>query len=126
MKDLKKVYLAIPYSKMDKELSYRIANEMSVYFINKGYNIFSPITHSHPLSKYGLRGDFAFWEKMDKQFIDWSNEIIVIVVPNNGWELIESSIGVQGEIEHASLTGKPVKFFDYETKMFVKLKNLVL
>ena len=125
MKDLKKAYLAIPYSKMDKELSYKIANEISVYFINKGYNIFSPITHSHPLSKYGLRGDFAFWEKMDKQFIDWCDEVIVVVVPNNGWELIESSIGVQGEIEHANLTGKRVRFFDYETKMFVKLKELV-
>jgi hypothetical protein len=104
---------------MDKDLSYEIANEMSVHFINKGYNVFSPITHSHPLTKYGLRGDFAFWEEMDKQYVDWADEVVVIVVPENGWELIESSIGVQGEKTHAEESGKPVRFFDYTSQKFV-------
>jgi hypothetical protein len=110
---------------MDKDLSYEIANEMSVYFINKGFNVFSPITHSHPLTKYGLRGDFAFWEAMDIQYVDWADEVVVIVVPENGWELIESSVGVQGEKAHAEKTGKRVRYFSYETKKYVKMPELV-
>ena len=125
MKKLKKIYIAIPYSKMDKNLSYEFANEVSVYFINKGYNVFSPITHSHPLTKYGLRGDFEFWEAMDKQFVDWADEIVIVVVPENGWELIETSIGVQGEKKHAEETGKPVKYFSYVGKKFIKQPELV-
>lgn len=122
----KKIYLAIPYSKMDVELSYLIANEMTVHLINKGYNVFSPITHSHPLTKYGLRGDFEFWEIMDKQFVDWADEVFVVVVPENGWDLIESSTGVRGETEYAKFTDKPVKYIDYKTKKFVKKNDKIL
>jgi hypothetical protein len=127
MKTLRKIYLAIPYSKWDVDLSYEIANEVSAHFINLGFNVFSPITHSHPLTKYGLRGDFDFWEKMDKQYVDWCDEIVVIIPPTyNGLELIESSVGVQGEIEHGEKTGKPHRFFDYKTKKFVKIPELTV
>jgi hypothetical protein len=95
---------------------------MMVYFLNKGNNVFSPISHTHPIAKMGLTsGAWDFWGDYDLQFVDWSDEIVVIVVPENGWELIETSIGVQAEIEHGKLTGKRVRYFDYETKCFVKL-----
>lgn len=119
MKKPKKIYLAIPYSKIDKELSYKIANEITVFLLKKGFNVFSPITHAHPLTKYGLKGDFDFWETMDKQFIDWSDEIITIILPENGWQLINDSIGVTEEIKYGIKTGKKHSFFDYKTKSFV-------
>ena len=119
---IKKIYLAIPYSKMDKELSFTIANEISIRFLNKGFNVFSPITHSHPLVKKGLlNGAWDFWEKIDCQFIDWADEIVVIIPPNNGIELIETSVGVQGEINYAKQTNKPYRYFDYNKKRFVPL-----
>lgn len=53
-------------------------------------------------------------------------QVFVVVVPENGWELIESSTGVRGETEYAEFTDKPVKYIDYKTKKFVKKNNNVL
>jgi hypothetical protein len=119
-KKLNKIYLAIPYSKMDVELSYKLANEMFAYFLNRGNNVFSPITHSHPLTKLGFRGDWDFWQDCDHQFIDWSDEIVVVVPPtDNGWELVFTSTGVQAEIKYGDETGKKTKYIDFVTKKFV-------
>ena len=130
MKKLNKIYLAIPYSKMDGDLSFKIANEMMVHFLNKGSNVFSPITHSHPLTNLGIRGDWKFWEQIDLEFIDWSDEMIIIIPPTNnnisGIDLILSSIGVQAEIEYCNKSGKKIRYIDYETKKFVNIQELVL
>lgn len=127
MKKLNKIYLAIPYSKMDTDLSFSLANEMMVYFLNKGNNVFSPITHTHPITKMGLTsGAWDYWGDFDRQFVDWADEIVVIIPPTeDGVELVHTSVGVNGEIEHGNKTGKPHRFFDYETKKFVKLPELV-
>ena len=124
---MRKVYLAIPYSKIDNELSYNIANEVTFYFLNMGYNVFSPITHSHPLTKYGIRGDWDFWEKIDTEFIDWANEIVVIIPPiKNPLLAIESSVGLQAEIKYGKKKGKKIRYFDYFTKKFIKENEVAL
>ena len=128
MKRLNKIYLAIPYSKMDVELSYKIANEMFAHFLELGNNVFSPITHSHPLTKLGFRGDWDFWQDCDHQFIDWCNEIIIVIPYDTdeftGIELVESSTGVQAEVRYSEEHGKRVRYFDYNKKCFVKLPAL--
>ena len=131
MKKLNKIYLAIPYSKMDGNLSFKLANEIMVHFLNKGNNVFSPITHTHPIVDMGLTsGAWDYWGEYDCQFIDWADEMIIIIPPNNkdinGIELILSSTGVQAEIEYCNKIGKKVRYFDYETKKFVKIPELVL
>lgn len=130
MKKLNRIYLAIPYTKMDGDLSFKLANEILVYFINKGYNVFSPITHSHPLTKLGVRGDWEFWEQVDLEFIDWADEMIIIIPPDDkdisGVELVKSSTGVQAEIDYCIKTNKKVRYFDYETNKFVKIPELIL
>lgn len=127
MKKLNKIYLAVPYSKMDNELSFEIANRTMVRFLNLRNNVFSPITHTHPIVEMGLtKGTWDYWAEYDCQFIDWADEIIVIIPPtDNGWELVFTSIGVQAEIKYGEKHGKRVRYFDYATQKFVKVPELI-
>jgi len=129
MKKLNKIYLAIPYSKMDGELSFNLANEVMISLLNAGHNVFSPITHTHPLVRLGVRGDWKFWKQVDLEFIDWTDEMVVIIPPDTdkitGIELLETSVGVQAEIKYCKEQGKDVKYFDYNTKIFIKIPELV-
>lgn len=109
---MKKIYLAIPYSGM-KENSYNQATRISALIISQEkYNVFSPITHSHPLTKYkdiSLPGDWEYWEAIDYQYIDWCDEVWVII-PEEGYEMVEKSKGVQAEIKYATKNNKKVKY----------------
>ena len=107
---LTKIYLGIPYSKIDKESSYRQANEAATVIINTdGYNVFSPITHSHPLTRYGVRGDWEFWQHIDMQFLGWCDEMWILI-PEEGFEFVETSTGLNGEIAHATANNIPIKY----------------
>lgn len=111
IKNLSKVYLAIPYSGMRRS-SYKQATYCTAILMNKGnYNVFSPITHSHPLTKYKLRGDWAFWEQVDYQYIDWADEVFVLV-PKEGLQKVFTSTGVVAEIKYATSKNKPITFIE--------------
>jgi hypothetical protein len=123
---MKRIYLAIPYTGME-EASFEIATRLTAKFLNEGLNIFSPITHSHPLKRYNLPGDWGFWSEVDYQFIEHFAEELIIVVPaNGGMDSIMKSIGVQAEIEFAKKLHKPITYYiestdnlipyNYETK----------
>jgi len=111
---MKKIYLAIPYSNMEQS-SYAQANEMTVNLLNLGYNVFSPITHSHPLTLINRKvpGTWEFWQEIDYQFIDWADEIWV-VIPREGASKVNESIGVQAEIKYAEENNKPIKYVEME------------
>ena len=126
-KKINKIYLAIPYSKIDKHYSYSLVNQITFDLINAGNNVYSPITHTHPLVMMGLDGDWDFWEQCDYQFIDWADEIIVTIPPvENGIEIVQESVGVQAEIKYGIKTGKPIRFYDYATKEFVDVPELMV
>ena len=111
---MKKIYLAIPYSGMEQS-SYDQATFATSQIINQYMiNVFSPITHSHPLVKYGAKGTWDYWQNIDYQFIDWCDEVWVLI-PKEGRDKIEKSTGVQAEIKYAKETGKPVKFISVQT-----------
>jgi hypothetical protein len=112
---LKKIYLAIPYSGME-ESSYEQSNEITSFILNEynDKNVFSPITHSHPLTKYGLRTTWNFWEKIDFQYIDWADEVWV-VIPKEGKDKIDNSVGVNAEIKYAKENGKPISYCELVT-----------
>lgn len=110
---MKKIYLAIPYSGM-QENSYKQANIATVILLNMGYNVFSPITHSHPLTKLenlSVPHTWEYWQNIDYQFIDWADEVWVLI-PEEGVEKVDASTGVLAEIEYAINTGKPVCMFE--------------
>lgn len=111
-------YLAGPYSakgesdpekiKEIQETRFRqlttIAARLMKQFPN--LNVFSPITHSHPMHALaGMRGDWTFWKKIDTEFIGLCGLMIVAKLP--GWL---SSTGVTAEIELAREFGIPILF----------------
>lgn len=110
---MKKVYLAIPYSGME-ESSYHQATKATAKFMNDGINVFSPITHSHPLHKeYNMPGTWNFWQKVDYQYLDWADEVYVIV-PEEGYDKVLNSTGVQAEMAYAKHQDKPVTILRLE------------
>jgi hypothetical protein len=118
--NLTKIYLAIPYTGMEDE-SYELVNKACVEILrNKEFNVFSPITHSHPLAKnHGLEGDWNFWQNMDKQFIDWCDELWVVIPPTeDGMSLVRNSVGVQAECEYAASLMKPIHYFSFEEAVY--------
>lgn len=105
----KKIYLAIPYSGI-QESSYEQANVATSILINEyDFNVFSPITHSHPLTKLGVKGSWDYWKILDFQFIDWADEVYVLI-PKEGLIKNFLSTGVVEEIRYAEECLKPVKF----------------
>lgn len=109
---LKRIYLAIPYRGME-ESSFSQANEASVAIINSGHNVFSPITHSHPLTKLGkisVPSTWDYWKNIDFQFIDWADELWVLI-PKEGAEYVVNSEGVTEECIYATQNKKPIKYF---------------
>jgi hypothetical protein len=107
-KQLLKVYLAIPYSGME-ESSYTQATEATMLIINEyGYNVFSPITHSHPIAKLGVKGTWDYWQNIDYQFIDWAEEVWVLV-PEQGLTKCFLSTGVTAEMKYAEKHNKRIK-----------------
>lgn len=92
-------YLACPYSHCDggvRQARYEAATKAAAWLVTKfGYNVFSPITHSHPLATIGgLRSDWKFWKRIDTEYLECSERIVVLTLP--GWE---ESEGVTEEIE---------------------------
>ena len=118
-KALLKVYLCIPYSGME-ESSYLQANLGTVAVLENGHNVYSPITHSHPLTKLTenkLPGNWEFWSAIDYQFIDWADELWVLI-PTEGEERVLNSTGVQAEIKYAIEKGKSVKYMKQVNKAY--------
>jgi hypothetical protein len=115
----KKIYLAIPFSKIE-ELSFKCANEVASLLIAEGHYVFSPISHSYPIWKTEMvPHTYEVWLTLDKVFVDWAEEIWVVnILGVNGMELISSSKGVQQEIAWATEQNKEVKIINYnpETK----------
>jgi hypothetical protein len=74
-----------------------------------GWNVFSPITHSHPLHAIaGIRGDWEFWKKVDTEYIQVSERLVNFVIP--GWR---HSVGVIAENKIARELGVPISFLHY-------------
>jgi hypothetical protein len=120
-KKLLKIYLAIPYTGM-VDSSYKQANLASVLVLNEGHNVFSPITHSHPLTlidKYEVPHTWDYWQYIDYQFVDWADEVWVLI-PDEGEEPVLKSTGVQAEIKYAKEHNKKVRFIQVKDG---KIKN---
>lgn len=103
---MKKIYLAIPYSKYE-EKSFNLANIVASKLIKEGNIVFSPISMSHPISIVGdIGGSWEIWKKIDFEFINWCDEILVI---NFDEDAVKNSIGVQEELEYGRSIGKEIK-----------------
>jgi len=102
-------YLACPYTHHSPELMewrYEMATRAAAFLIKTlAWNVFSPITHSHPLSKVGCRSDWASWKKFDTEYLQCSTQVVVLLL--KGWA---SSTGVREELGIAAQLGLNVRF----------------
>ena len=112
----KKVYLAIPYS-WNPEKSFEIANEVAAELMNDGHIVFSPVSHSHPIADYldeKLRIDHDFWMNQDLPMLKSCHKLCVIVVGENGFDLIDKSSGCKKELEVAESLFMDIEYIFYQ------------
>lgn len=104
---MKKIYLACPYSHVDHEVRqqrFHEVNKAAAMLMRRGYLVFSPISHTHPIAEVGnLPKGWDFWESYDRSFIEWCDELYVLQL--NGWQ---QSTGVNAEIAIAKQMCKPI------------------
>ena len=109
---MKKIYLACPFSSPDEDTRmyrFEAANQKAAELMNRGYVVFSPISHSVPINRYleqqGLPAkDLDFWMAQDLPMVAACDELWVLALP--GWR---ESPGVQKEIEFAKNRGMNVR-----------------
>lgn len=106
-------YLAHPYSNNEQE-NYEKANQITTNLLDLGINVFSPVTHTHPLQ--GVEDNsYDFWMSIDKDFMDISHGLIL--APN--WE---NSKGCIQEIKTFQNQDKPI--VRYEDLIFQESNNM--
>lgn len=103
------IYVAIPYShpsKKVREYRFELANQYAALLMNQGHIVFSPISHSHPISRYLKNANNSdFYVNQDLYWLQFCDEIHVIAT--DGWE---NSKGVARELKEAKkLNLKTVK-----------------
>jgi len=119
MKHLGFYYFAHPYTCKDQNGNYclpaenaqfNICNQRAGKLMMAGYNIFSPISHSHPIH---LATPAFLSGEVHGQWYDWDNEFIqkcnfdgIILAP--GWE---KSIGCVAEKKLFESQGKRVLYY---------------
>ena len=107
-------YLACPYTHEDEDvLLHRVAtvNSVAASLISTfDLIVFSPISHSHPISLCGdLPEEWEFWKKQDEAFLSCCNQIFVCTLP--GWK---ESTGVTAEIQIARNMGLPLYYVQFQ------------
>ena len=111
-------YICVPYT-WNAEKSFEIANKVAADLMNKGYVVFSPVSHSHPVADYldeSLRYDQDFWMKQDLAILERCDEIHIVYIHNedkSAITLIEESKGCQSECNKAKELNIPIKAYDY-------------
>ena len=100
------IYLASTYSHPDplvREARFDAACRATADLVHCGRAVFSPIVHGHPLVRFGLPTDWAFWQQFDVDHLRRCDEVVVL--QTEGWR---ESVGVRAEIELAAEMGKRV------------------
>jgi len=109
--DKKKIYLAIPYSDPDPEVRkgrFIAANKMAAKFFKEGFNVLSPISHSHPISLHMDNSNNSdFWCENSLAFLEGCNELVIYCL--QGWK---ESKGIAREIEFAKSHGIPIRYLE--------------
>lgn len=102
------IYIACPYSDPDPNVRRRRfaeVNLLAARLIREGEVVYSPISHSHPITETGLANDWSFWQRQDLAMLKVCSSLLVYCLP--GWDL---STGVRAEIDAANKADMPVVF----------------
>jgi len=121
------IYLACPYSvgnpsKALMKYRARMATFVTGKLIQRGYVVFSPLTHNDPIEEmFDLPKYWTFWCQFDSAFLLRCTRVMVLMLPQ--WE---ESVGIKDEIRLAELHGIPVEYVeltDFDTVLFTKLRG---
>lgn len=105
-----KIYLCVPYSSPDPDVrKWRVeqANIKAAELMMQGHLVFSPLSHSHPISFHCKVDpcDHDFWLKQDLWILDICDEMHILCL--DGWE---KSKGIATEIEYAKSKGMGIVY----------------
>ena len=81
------IYLACPYWHEDKKIRrsrFQSANIAAAELMEDGYVVFSPLSHSVPISKYTGDQDHNFWMRQDLPMLELCDEMWIL--PLDGWK----------------------------------------
>ena len=105
------IYLASPYTARSAALRqwrFRAAAWYASQLMRAGRLVFSPIAHGHPITEYGVPGDWEYWGRHSTVMLGLSRKMVVLKL--NGWR---ESAGVGAEIEIAMAAGLPIEWHDW-------------
>lgn len=100
------IYIAAPYNHKDQSVRADRFNEVNRYcgkLINKGYIIFSPISHSHPIYEEFNCKLKIDWLQYDSYFLRFCSEMHVLKLDN--WK---KSVGIKFEVDLAKQLQIPI------------------
>lgn len=86
---MKRIYLACPFAHKDPKVKasrVELADVKAAELMEKGYRVFSPLSHSYPISKHcGVPEDaHGFWLRQDLWILEICDEFHILCLP--GWE----------------------------------------
>jgi len=111
------IYLASVYSLdahshsaadlLTRQTRYNTVLKKTAELLKQGHVVFSPIVHSHPMSKLfdDATETFADWQAIDENYITHCDEVWVLKM--KGWQRSE---GITKEVAFAIANGIPVRY----------------
>lgn len=111
------VYLASPYT-VNPELSYAIAREIVESCVKDGVAVYAPTLYGHVAAK---NGSYDYWVNHGIKLLEACDSVVFVEAAELGpWR---DSKGCQLELAsaNASLAGKKLYQFNYDTKQMVRL-----
>jgi hypothetical protein len=102
------IYLASPYSHPDplvQEARFESACRTTAELVRAGQAVFAPVVQGHSLVRYGVPGDWKFWQPLVSDYLARCDEVQVLQL--DGWR---ESEGVQAELALAAEMGKRVDY----------------
>lgn len=120
------IYLAAPYSSPDPAVEderCRIVSDVAgILIVRTGCEVFSPITHSHPLNRMAQRyaevkgmpwqPSYDFWLRFDFRVLDIADYLSILRL--DGWR---ESVGIKRELERFGkrfpTERRRISYYDY-------------
>lgn len=114
-----RIYLACPYSVSStghnrkwEFVRFECANIAAARLMKLGHIVFSPISHSVPISHTvePHENTHEFWLSQDFPMLALCDVLVILTLP--GWC---DSVGVNSEFHQANKLGKPIFYLDIDT-----------
>jgi len=107
------VYIAGPYTHNEdnvKELRYTLLSQISMHFMKRQQDVFSPITHGHAMEEQtGEVCDYKWWIIHGLKNLQRCDHMYVCELPGS-----DNSTGVEMEIMWCQANGIPYSFISPE------------